>query len=293
MKVILKCWIPVIILSGSVLSGCSRKENVLAYVGNQKITVNDFTIRVRNLPDYLLGFISTQGGKRQYLSGMIKEEVLLQKAHDLNLHKREDVALRIEEARREVLLAAIVAYLQEKNVRVSDQEIRDYYNDRESSFMNPEQIKVSHILLSDEKTADEVLAELNRGISFETLAREYSVDTVTAINGGDLGYFGQGDIAQPEFEQEVFKLKQIGDESGIIKTPYGYHIAKLTGRRRGSQKTFEEAKEEIADRLSKEKFNSLIEDFRNDYNVRVDYNVLDDIVIVEESPDSESAQTQQ
>ncbi|MBN2407255.1 MAG: peptidylprolyl isomerase [Elusimicrobia bacterium] len=274
--------ITVFILSLIMVSGCTRKEDIVAYVGGKKITIKDFERRVKELPSYYLGFISTQGGKRQYISGMIKEEVLLQKARDFGLEKRPEIARRLEDARREVLLASVIGYIHEEKIKVSDQEIRDYYEENEDQYANPEQIKISHILLSDEKSAKEVYAQLKKGASFEDMAREYSIDTVTAINGGDLGYFGRGDMSQPEFENEVFKLERVGSISEIIKSPFGYHIAKLTGRRRGNTKTFEEAKEEIKQKLEKEKFNTLLEDFRREYNVRVDYDVLDEVKLMEE-----------
>jgi parvulin-like peptidyl-prolyl isomerase len=67
----------------------------------------------------------------------------------------------------------------------------------------------------------------------------------------------------------------------VIKTPFGYHVAKLTGRRRGKAKTFEDAKNEIRVKLEKQRFNSIIDGYRREYNVRVNYDVLDDITILE------------
>ncbi|MFH1414478.1 MAG: peptidyl-prolyl cis-trans isomerase [Elusimicrobiota bacterium] len=279
---ILKSQIIIFIMLLVFSSGCKRREDIVAYVGSRKITSSEFKRRIKELPDYYLGFISTEGGKRQYLSGIIKEEVLLQKCENLNVHKRPEVIQRLKDAKREILLASVMDYLQREVIRISDQEVRDNYEENKENFLNPEQIKVSHILLSDEKTAKEVMTELSKRVSFEKLANEYSIDTITAISGGDLGYFGRGEMLPPEFEKEVFSLKKVGDISDIIKTPFGYHIAQLTGRRRGREKSFEEAKEEIGIRLEKEKFNSVIEQYRGDYNVKVNYEVLDDIKLTEE-----------
>lgn len=262
--------------------GCTRKEDVVAYVGTRKINVNEFKRRINDLPHYYMGFIATEGGKRQYLSGMINEEILLLKSSALNIDKRPEVLQRLRDLKREVMLAAVIDYLQKEEVRVSDQEVRDYYEENKEDFVNPKQIKVSHILLSDEKTAGDVLKKMKSGTSFEKMAREYSIDTVTAINGGDLGgYFGRGEMMQPELEKEVFKLKNVGHISGIIKTPFGYHIAKLTGRRSGREKTFEDSKDEIRTKLEKQKFNSVIDSYRREYNVRVNYDVLDEIKIID------------
>jgi parvulin-like peptidyl-prolyl isomerase len=263
-------------------SGCTRKEDTVAYIGRKRISASEFKRRLSDLPDYYMGFIATEGGKRQYLSGIIKEEILLLKAKELNIHKKQEVLQRLKDLKREVLLASVIDHLQKEAIHVSDQDVRDYYEEHREEFTDRQQIKVSHILLSDEKTAKQVLEKLKRGQSFEKLAREYSIDTVTAINGGDLGYFGKGEMLQPEFEKEVFKMKNVGDISDIIKTPFGYHIAKLTGRRRGKEKTFEDSKEEIKMKLEKEKFNTAIDDYRREYNVRVNYDVLDEIKFIED-----------
>jgi peptidyl-prolyl cis-trans isomerase C len=272
----------IIIVSGMLLVSCKRKEQVVAYVGRKKIAASEFKRRVNELPEYYLGFVATEGGKRQYLSGMIREEVLLQKAKDMGIDRDPEVKQRLDDLKRETLLASVVTRLQRDKVRVSDQEVEDFFEKNQNEFQNPEQIKVSHILVSDEKTAKEVIEKLAQGKAFDKVARDYSIDTVTAINGGDLGYFGRGEIEQPEFEEEVFKLKKVGELSSIIKTPFGYHVAKLTGRRRGQKKTFEEAKDEIKISLEKRKFNSIIEEYRKEYNVKVNYDILDELKIVED-----------
>jgi parvulin-like peptidyl-prolyl isomerase len=196
-----------VLLMGLLGWGCTRKEDVVAYIGGRKITASEFKRRLKDLPDYYLGFITTDGGKRQYLSGIIKEEVLLMKSDSLKLDKRSAVAQRLKDLKREILLASVIDFIQREEIQVSDQEVKDYYENNNKDFSNPEQVKVSHILLSNETTAKEVIGRLKKGTSFVKLAREYSIDTVTAINGGDLGYFGKGEMLQPEFEKEVFALE--------------------------------------------------------------------------------------
>ncbi len=258
-------------------SGCSRKEDVVAYVGRREITVENFRDRLMDLPDYYRGFVSSEGGKRQYLSGIIKETVLLEKAYELNIHKNKEVRERIEELKREIILTAAVDHLKNNEIQVSDYEIRDYYEKNQEDFVNPEEVKISHILLNDEKKAREVLANIRQGASFAGMAREHSVDTVTAINDGDLGYFKRGEFANPQFAEAVFELDNVGEVSDVIQTSFGYHIAQLTGRRTGREKTFEEAQEEIIEELEQQKFTQLIDEYKDSYNVRINYDVLEKV----------------
>ncbi|MFW6134098.1 MAG: peptidylprolyl isomerase [Elusimicrobiota bacterium] len=269
------------------VSGCSKKEETVAYVGRKKVSVSEFKKRADEIPEAYLGFIATKGGKRQFLSGIIKEEILLLKANALNIDEKPEVARRLREARKDVLLASVIDHLQKEKIKVSDQELKDFYDKNKQEFINPQQIRVSHILLSNIETAKQIKERLERGASFEKLAREYSIDTKTAINGGDLGYISRG-YMDPEFESEVFKLDSVGELSDIIKTPFGYHIAKLTGRRRGKKQTFEESKDEIRMRLKNQKFQSLMDKYKNEYNVRINYDILDKLNIGEEKNDKEN-----
>lgn len=133
-----------------------------------------------------------------------------------------------------------VALLQEKaglkDIKVTEKELKEYYNN-----LKPE-IKASHILVEDEKTAKEVETKLKENkASFEDLAKEYSKDPGSAANGGDLGWFGAGKMV-PEFEEAAYKLK-VGETSPIVKSDFGYHIIKLTDKK--ELESFDKMKKEV------------------------------------------------
>lgn len=96
----------------------------------------------------------------------------------------------------------------------------------DKSMVEGFQIRASHILCETKADAQAVLDRLNKGESFEALAKEKSIDRSSSMNGGDLGYFSRGDLL-PEFDAVAFQLK-VGQISGIISTPLGYHIIKRT-----------------------------------------------------------------
>lgn len=96
-------------------------------------------------------------------------------------------------------------------------------------------VRASHILInqfgSDEKNLEEankLYNELKKGADFGNIAKEYSKDPGSAAKGGDLGWFGKGQMV-PEFEKASF-LGRVGEVQKPIKTKYGYHIIKVTGR---------------------------------------------------------------
>jgi foldase protein PrsA len=122
-----------------------------------------------------------------------------------------------------------------KDVKVTEEELKKYYDEYKPK------IKASHILVDDEKTAREIKEKLEKGEDFAKLAKEYSKDTGSAANGGDLGWFGPGKMVK-EFEDAAYSLK-VGEISDPVKTDYGYHIIKVTDKE--EKKSFEEMKDEI------------------------------------------------
>ncbi|MBN3033250.1 MAG: peptidylprolyl isomerase [Candidatus Saganbacteria bacterium] len=84
------------------------------------------------------------------------------------------------------------------------------------------EVRASHILVSSEATAKDLLQQLKGGAGFAALAKKYSLDTASASKGGDLGYFSAGTMVE-SFDKAVFSLKP-GELSGIVQSPYGYHV---------------------------------------------------------------------
>jgi foldase protein PrsA len=150
----------------------------------------------------------------------------------------------------------IVVYLQTKKlveprITVTDDEISTYFEDNKDTFAQAEQVEASHILVEDEKTAKKVAKELAAGGDFAKLAAEYSTDTETADNGGSLGYFGKGDMVE-EFEDVAFDL-DINKVSDPVKSEYGYHIIKVTGKKETKKANLEDSKEVIKETLLSER----------------------------------------
>lgn len=122
-----------------------------------------------------------------------------------------------------------------KDVKVSEEEVKKRYEE-----YKPE-IKASHILVEDEKTAQEVKKKLDEGAKFEDLAKEYSQDPGSAAQGGDLGFFGPGKMV-PEFEEAAYGL-EVNKISEPVKSQHGFHIIKVTEKK--EKGSYEEMKDEL------------------------------------------------
>jgi peptidyl-prolyl cis-trans isomerase C len=150
----------------------------------------------------------------------------------------------------------------EGKVKISDKETKAYYDSHQEMFKQPEQVRASHILIKagsgeDEakkaeahKKIEEIQKKLKNGEDFSELAKKYS-EGPSKDKGGDLGYFGRGQMVKP-FEDAAFGLKE-GEVSGIVESPFGYHLIKSTGKKPASTVPYEAVKGKLQDYLKQEK----------------------------------------
>ncbi|HBK86437.1 MAG TPA: hypothetical protein DDZ53_10445 [Firmicutes bacterium] len=131
-------------------------------------------------------------------------------------------------------------------VTVSEEEAKTYYEEHRASFDQPEMIKVAHILVAEQAEAEMVLKEILQGADFALLAKQYSLDSESAEQGGTLQWFSRGQM-EPKFEEAAFAL-QPGQISPIIATSHGYHIIRAEGRDPAKEQTFEKVSKQAHER---------------------------------------------
>ena len=156
------------------------------------------------------------------------------------------------------------------DVEISDEEIQTYFDE---NYGEGKEVNARHILVEDEATANKLVEELNAGADFATLAEENSQDPGSAANGGNLDWFGKGQMVA-EFEEVAFSLAK--DEiSAPVKTDYGYHIIQVLDTR---DITLEDKEEEIREAIatSKVDLNEVIGNLLKEANVKVNDPDLED-----------------
>ena len=110
-------------------------------------------------------------------------------------------------------------------VETTEEELAAYFEENRDTYSTEEQVRAAHILVSTQEEAEEILAELEGGADFGELAKERSIDTGSGADGGELGWFGRGQMVS-EFEDAAFAL-EVGQTSGIVESQYGFHIILL------------------------------------------------------------------
>ena len=168
----------------------------------------------------------------QSLKGQFADEEEFQKELVREGLTERDLRVRYRREVRNQLMKQKLVQRKLGEVAVSNGEVRDFFRQYKDSLpIQPEGVKLAHILLPIEAspvTTDSakaritrILKEINDGLDFATAAKRYSEDP-SAENGGDLGWFGKGEMV-PTFEAAAFGLTP-GQISGVVKTRYGFHI---------------------------------------------------------------------
>lgn len=191
-------------------------------------TVNGKAITQKNL-DQFVKLLVSQGAtdspqlREQLKQEMINRQIFVQAAEQQGLPKQPEVQTEIELARQSILVRALMAD-RLKQHPISEQNIQAEYDKLKKEQSGKQEYKVKHILVEDEKTANDLLAQLKKDKSkFAELAKKNSKDPGSAEKGGDLGWAPPDNYVAP-FAQAVTHLKKNEMADKPVQTQYGWHI---------------------------------------------------------------------
>lgn len=214
------------ILAAAVLLGTGSAEgDVLAAVGSEELTWEAFVEMVGGPAAVSSLGITTEDASEEILESWVRERLLLQAANEAGTASKPEVAARIQTAVEQILLEEYITDIL-GDVEVSRLEVENYVDVWLETYSM--EYSVRHILLPDETLASSILSRLNSGESFGVLAADYSVGP-SAVSGGNIGWISRG-MASPSFMEAVCML-DIGEISGVVETPMGFHVIQLMDRR--------------------------------------------------------------
>ncbi|MEP7118781.1 MAG: peptidyl-prolyl cis-trans isomerase, partial [Acidobacteriota bacterium] len=169
--------------------------------------------------------------------------------------------------KRKVKYALVEVEKVRETVQVPDAEVEAFYTQNKAQYTTEGRVRASHILLKTEgkdeaavrARAEDLLKQAKApGADFAALAKANSEDEGSAVNGGDLNYFGRGQMV-PEFEQTAFAMKA-GEISDLVKTTFGFHIIKVVDSQPETSRPIAEVKSELVDQLKWQKAQQVAEE---------------------------------
>ena len=254
-----------LMLKDRIVNELILKEIINQEVEKRKIEVTEDEIQARK------NEIAEKIGSEEKVEELLKRNNISEKQFDKDIENEIKIDKLIEAT---------------QSTKVSEKEVKDFYNKNIASFNYPERVRASHILIQvnpaqikqeiiaqdkkGELTSDEIDKKAKEAVdnkmnftkevlnkvkanpeNFAALAKQYSDDKVSALKGGDLGFFTRKDMVKP-FADAAFNLKP-GTVSDIVVTDYGNHIIIVTDKAAAGIQPFEKMKNEIQAYLEQKK----------------------------------------
>lgn len=260
------------------------QDDVLAKFGGKTITVSDYNKIIGYLdPEKQKVIEKNPQLKENVLRQLIQSMVLSELARKAGFDKRPEVQEQLKVFTDNFLANEYLRKEIAAKVTVSEDDVKSYYDTHQDEFKTPEMIKARHILIKVDKSASEedkkqarkkaedILSKIKAGEDFAKLASEFSDDPGSKSKGGDLDFFARGRMVKP-FEDAAFALKP-GEVSGIVESPFGYHIIKVDETKDAGVEPYDTAKDKIKQKLvqerTKSKLTEFVEETMKDANVEM------------------------
>jgi len=225
-------------------------DTVIATLNGEPITIADLEAMAADFGDALAQFQPEQR-TQALIDAVINLRLMYAEAARMGLAETPEFIAQMEMLRQRALQNAYV----ERVVAdaITEEAIRARYDQEVAAMDLPEQVHARHILVNTEAEALEIIGQLNGGADFATLAAQRSIDTATGAQGGDLGWFAEGEMIQ-EFEDAAFAIEpgQVGQVP--VPTQFGFHVIKVDERRRQPPPDYEENKELIRQIIFREAY---------------------------------------
>jgi peptidyl-prolyl cis-trans isomerase C len=238
--------------------------DVVARVGDVTITEADVAL-AREQFGSELGQVPPEQQRSVLIDALVNMQLLAQEARAQGLEQGPEFDRRLEFLKLQALRNAFV----EKNIvgSLTPEDLQKGYETVVLAEHKPEeQIRARHILVDDKAVAEKIIADLKAGAAFEELAKQ-SKDP-SGQNGGDLGFFGRGQMVPP-FEQAAFALEPGAITEEPVESEFGWHVIKLEEKRMSQPPALEEVESELRNYLMRQKFEQVMTDLRGKYTVEI------------------------
>jgi parvulin-like peptidyl-prolyl isomerase len=259
-RIFLICYVLFCLLMLNFIGACDKidifSRPYVATVNGSKIYLDEYQIQLDKkmslLPKDVLGQPDHRRRfEEEVLDGMITEKVMYLRAQELNIlvneveleNKIKDIKKDYgedftslftqeninyekwkEAFKREMLLQKLIAMDVNSKIKISEDEVKDYFNKHRDHYKKESRVRVAQIIVRDMGTAKKAITRLNSGESFAKVAESVSMGP-EAHHGGDMGFITRWTMPEP-VDKIIFKIP-VNKTSPIVQSSYGFHIFKV------------------------------------------------------------------
>ncbi|MEY4617395.1 MAG: InterPro: PpiC-type peptidyl-prolyl cis-trans isomerase, PrsA protein [Pseudomonadota bacterium] len=249
-------------------------SDVLAVIGSKSITIGEFNKKFNEVKSQTLN----PPTKEEFLEDLVRYYVGLQEAEKKGLRNDPVIKEKMEQEMYKGLLEKNLGP-EVASIKVTDEQMKAWYKE------NPE-IRTSHILIeykpgskpeemaAARKRAQEIFDNEVRNSKrpFEELVRLFSDDPLSKQTGGDIGWQNRLTLV-PNYYNTALKMKT-GEIKGLVETPFGFHIIKLTGKHSYENANKRQIRTAVFDEQRRQKFNKYFEALKKDYPIKVNSKLI-------------------
>ncbi len=203
--------------------------------------------------------------RNNVLRGIASEHVIEKEAEKAGVQHSEEVKEHIATATRQIVIRE---FLKEKtDAMITDDKLKAAYDEHVKATAGQDEVRARHILVKTEDEAKDIEKKLKKGVKFDKLAKEKSIDSASGKSGGELGYF-TADKMVPEFAKAAFALK-VGEVSAPVKTDFGWHIIEVEDRRKSTPPTFDQMKDALRQDIGNKVVTEYVDGLMKDTKITV------------------------
>ncbi|MBT5933875.1 peptidyl-prolyl cis-trans isomerase [Sulfurimonas sp.] len=258
------------LLSTLLLSGIALSATTLVTVNGKAITQSEVDNELMNATQGRLNEVPANRInelRQQVLQQLVGKELIYGDAKNTGILKTKEYEAEYkkqEERMKKELAVQVWQKKQLNSIKISDKDLKSYYDKNKEEFNQKETLHARHILVKTEDEAKNIIAQI-KPLSgeklmskFIELAKEKSTGP-SGPKGGDLGYFADGQMV-PAFNKKVFSMKVGTATLSPVETNFGFHVIYLEDKKAAATRTYKEVKAFIEQRLKMEKFKSYMKD---------------------------------
>lgn len=222
-------------------------DPVVARVNGQALTRLDVEIAYRGLSPEARQHVTLEQAYPQLIDQLVSMTVAAQAAEKARLEADPVVRKRLTLVRDQILQDAYFNMIARQEV--TKPKLEAAYAEYAKEAPKHEEVKARHILVSTEKEADQIIAQLKKGADFAALAKEKTIDPAGKTSGGELGWFTKDEMV-PAFADAAFALKKGQFTETPVHTQFGWHVIQVEDRRPGKALPYDQEAPHLAQQLA-------------------------------------------
>jgi peptidyl-prolyl cis-trans isomerase C len=291
----------VLALAAACQKGGTEKKGPLVAEGNGiAVTAEEFKARIDEQSPFIRSRYTSIERKKEFLDNLLRFEVLAKEAQRQGLDKDPEVQLTVKKVMVQRLVQKSFGEAADALKAVGEAEAKTYYDQHRDEYVKPLRLRLYQIQLSApaagperakkqaaaRKVLDQVRAEEKKNqLAFVSIAKEKSEDQASRGTGGDLGFKSREEVEKAwgkAAADAAFELKD-GQTSGLVESPLGFHVFKVAGRQEAMERSFEQVKAQIAQKLFRERktkeFDEFVKKLRDEAKLQVNDAELEKVAV--------------